>query len=201
VISAPQWYAQGNQTTAHFGSSVASAGDVNGDGYADVVVGAPWYEESYNQEGEAFVYHGNGGEGLSLGMFNYNSEGVRVAHLGKLDTDQFRLSTTNRNPFGRGDSAFEIETKPLRTGFDGENTWVPGGQWNNPELGIGTSMISSQISSCNPFHWRLRVLYRPSTTPFMPASRWMTIPWNGWNEMDLRPSGMCVSLPIILRDD
>ncbi len=40
-----------------FGASVASAGDVNGDGYADVVVGAPGGAPS-----AAFVYLGNGGD-------------------------------------------------------------------------------------------------------------------------------------------
>ena len=44
-----------------FGSSVASAGDVNGDGYADVVVGAPGYASS---TGRVYVYHGGPG-GLS----------------------------------------------------------------------------------------------------------------------------------------
>ncbi len=39
------------------------------------------------------------------------------------------------------------------------------------------------------YHWRLRTLYNPATTPFMPASRWVTIPWNGWNETDLRTMG------------
>ena len=35
------WTAEGNQATAEFGHAVGTAGDVNGDGYADVVVGAP----------------------------------------------------------------------------------------------------------------------------------------------------------------
>ena len=41
-----------------FGSAVATAGDVNGDGYADVIVGAP-YDNGQTDEGRAFVYHGS----------------------------------------------------------------------------------------------------------------------------------------------
>ena len=40
----------------YFGSSVAGAGDVNGDGYADVIVGAP---NLSNQTGRAYLYLGS----------------------------------------------------------------------------------------------------------------------------------------------
>ena len=44
---------------ATFGSSVATAGDVNGDGYADVIVGAPFYDNGQTDEGQAVVYLGS----------------------------------------------------------------------------------------------------------------------------------------------
>ena len=34
------------------------AGDVNEDGTADVIAGAPWYDHPEENEGRAFVYHG-----------------------------------------------------------------------------------------------------------------------------------------------
>ncbi|MFN8307418.1 MAG: T9SS type A sorting domain-containing protein [Ferruginibacter sp.] len=49
-----------NQANVAFGTSVASAGDVNGDGYSDVIIGAPYYDDGANlEEGRAFVYHGS----------------------------------------------------------------------------------------------------------------------------------------------
>jgi hypothetical protein len=42
-----------------FGTSVASAGDVNGDGYADVIVGAPFYVTESGTQGAAFLYLGS----------------------------------------------------------------------------------------------------------------------------------------------
>ena len=64
------WYAASNQGNAQFGCSVASAGDINGDGYADVVVGAPWYN---SRVGQAFVYLGSA-SGLSAGS-NWSDSG------------------------------------------------------------------------------------------------------------------------------
>lgn len=54
------WSAESNQADAVFGTSVASAGDVNGDGYADVAIGAPKYSNGQTEEGRAFVYTGSG---------------------------------------------------------------------------------------------------------------------------------------------
>ena len=41
------------------GTAVAAAGDVDQDGFADVVVGAPFYDDGETNEGAAFVFHGS----------------------------------------------------------------------------------------------------------------------------------------------
>jgi hypothetical protein len=48
-----------DQATAYFGFSVAGAGDVNGDGYADVIIGAWRYDAGETDEGAAFIFHGS----------------------------------------------------------------------------------------------------------------------------------------------
>jgi hypothetical protein len=50
---------ESNQANAQFGYSVASTGDVNGDGYSDAIVGAPYYDNGQSDEGAAFVFHGS----------------------------------------------------------------------------------------------------------------------------------------------
>ncbi len=62
--SNPAWYAEGDQINAQFGSAISSCGDVNGDGFADIVIGAPFYDNGQTDEGRAFVYLGHSG-GLS----------------------------------------------------------------------------------------------------------------------------------------
>ncbi|MBI4320038.1 MAG: FG-GAP repeat protein [Chloroflexi bacterium] len=51
------WFAQSDQQYSRFGISVASAGDVNHDGYPDVIIGAPYYGSS--NQGAAFVFYGS----------------------------------------------------------------------------------------------------------------------------------------------
>ncbi|THU35797.1 T9SS type A sorting domain-containing protein [Niastella caeni] len=50
---------EGDQNTEYFGTSVSSAGDVNGDGYSDVIVGATNYDNGQTNEGAAFIYYGS----------------------------------------------------------------------------------------------------------------------------------------------
>jgi hypothetical protein len=61
----PVWEVEGDQVGAGFGVSVASAGDVNADGYDDVVIGAYRYDSGETDEGRAYLYLGSSA-GLSL---------------------------------------------------------------------------------------------------------------------------------------
>ncbi|MFN2225268.1 MAG: integrin alpha, partial [Anaerolineae bacterium] len=55
----PDWTAESDQWNARFGLSAHSAGDVNGDGFDDVIVGARNYSHGQEDEGMVFVYHGS----------------------------------------------------------------------------------------------------------------------------------------------
>ncbi|HUK62235.1 MAG TPA: VCBS repeat-containing protein, partial [Dongiaceae bacterium] len=56
--TAPAWSAAGSAGGDQFGSSVA-LGDVNGDGYADVLVGAPQESHGQTHEGRAYLWLGH----------------------------------------------------------------------------------------------------------------------------------------------
>jgi hypothetical protein len=53
------WRAESNQASALFGYSVGTAGDVNGDGFDDIIVGAWLYDNPQSGEGMAFVWYGS----------------------------------------------------------------------------------------------------------------------------------------------
>ena len=58
LITSPAWTVEGNIAGATFGAAVSTAGDVNGDGYSDVLVGAPRFN-SGSVRGKVFLYLGS----------------------------------------------------------------------------------------------------------------------------------------------
>jgi subtilisin family serine protease len=91
----PRWTADGNQADARLGYYVASAGDVNGDGYDDVIVGAPFYDNGNTNEGQASVYLGSS-SGLAAspvwtaeGNQNHAWFGLSAATAGNINGDRF----------------------------------------------------------------------------------------------------------------
>jgi hypothetical protein len=93
--SSPDWTLQGNQTGARFGASVSSAGDVNGDGYDDVIVGSPEATNGILNEGAAYVFHGSG-SGLStswawreFGEWSSGHFGFSVSEAGDVNGDGY----------------------------------------------------------------------------------------------------------------
>lgn len=80
--------------TTRFGSSVANAGDLNGDGYSDLIVGAPAWSSSL---GRAYVYHG-GPTGLpTTPTFTITPPAGRAASFGYALTSAGDL---NRDGYG-----------------------------------------------------------------------------------------------------
>ncbi len=183
------WIAEGDQATDMFGWSVSSAGDVNGDGYGDVIVGAWNYVNGQASEGRVFAYYGCDGPGLSLNPRPRRADdSAPIAPAGMSEEpDSFRLALLGRSPYGRGKVKLEYEVKPLGTAFDGtgsaiSDTWIDTGV-----TGTDLNELVSGLTAGTRYHWRMRLLYDPVTTPFQQASRWLTVPWNGWEETDLRP--------------
>jgi hypothetical protein len=88
----PSWTKLGEAAGSEFGASVATAGDVNEDGYSDVVIGAPYYS-SGTVGGKAYLYLG-GASGLSatpawtaVGQGADNAFGWAVATAGDVNGD------------------------------------------------------------------------------------------------------------------
>jgi len=94
LASTAPWQAFITQN-ANFGVDVSDAGDVNGDGFDDVIVGASWFTQGQTNEGAAFLYYGSA-NGLSQ-TFNWmvqsNSAqaqlGYAVSTAGDINNDGY----------------------------------------------------------------------------------------------------------------
>ena len=95
LAAAPGWSAAGNQTGEWFGCAVADAGDIDGDGYADLAVGAPHYSGSARDEGAVFFFNGSvdgpGDDALWMveGIQSGSGFGSDVARAGDVNGDGY----------------------------------------------------------------------------------------------------------------
>ncbi|MCZ7584795.1 MAG: integrin alpha [Deltaproteobacteria bacterium] len=95
VQGSPGWMAESDQESAEFGWSVSGAGDVNGDGYDDVIVGARYYNNGQSLEGRAYVFLGAAGGVQSVPIWTAESDsaeaqfGWSVAGAGDVNNDGY----------------------------------------------------------------------------------------------------------------
>ncbi|MBL8767652.1 MAG: FG-GAP repeat protein, partial [Planctomycetes bacterium] len=95
LATSPSWDVGSGQGFSGFGLSVASAGDVNGDGFADVIVGAPYFDQGTNDEGMAFVFLGSANGVASTSAWSAEGNqfgalfGSSVASAGDVNGDGF----------------------------------------------------------------------------------------------------------------
>ena len=188
LLTSPSWTAESYQASACFGFSVATAGDVNGDGYSDVIVGAYGFDNGETNEGRAFLYYGNGGPGLALIPQQLTADQkAPVAPLGRSkDSDAFTLVMLGRTPYGRAKVKLECEVKRYGIDFDGLGTKTSAEWMDTGTEGVEILKLVTGLSNDTLYHWRVRLLYNPATSPFQQKSRWFTFPVNGWQEADLR---------------
>lgn len=91
----------------------------------------------------------------------------------------------------------QIEVKALGQVYNGRGTVRTGK--TNKEYGSTYEINIHTLDLGGLYRWRVRFLYGSYTTPFMPASRWLTMPWNGRNELDFRAYGFRIYAPLVFK--
>ena len=110
ISLSPGWYVGGTQTDEQF-AFINSAGDVNGDGYDDVLVNAYLYDNGQTDEGRVYAFYGSAA-GLSMTpnwIVESNTEAARLGNgninvagdLNKDGYDDVIISTTGGNDTGK----------------------------------------------------------------------------------------------------
>lgn len=143
------------QANGFFGASVASTGDVNGDGFDDVVVGAYLQDTSVVDEGMAFVYYGSA-TGLGMTPFVRLDDpademqsrfGVRVASAGDVNGDGYADVAVS----ARAQDAPEVDEGNVLVylggpdGLDPTEDFILDNPANQPEGSFGSDLASADV--------------------------------------------------------
>lgn len=113
LSATPVWTKYGEGSLDTFGQSVASLGDVNGDGYSDVIIGAPSYP-NYGWRGKVYVYHGGPGGLAATPAWTYVGEkledrlGWSVASAGDVNGDGYSDAIIGAYMFNMGGGASDV---------------------------------------------------------------------------------------------
>ncbi len=166
--------ATGGGTDVHMGTQVATAGDTDGDGLPDVIVGASGWNQD---EGEVLVFRSNGSqpsEKLTLNPRQVTDAGDAIPLLGRA-TDPMRLTMRGRSAAGRTHVRLEWSVAELGTAHADVGTLEP---WHDtgaadPVLGSYVPLertVNLPVDDA-PYTWRARVA---GASPFFPHSPWLT---------------------------
>ncbi|HUR65092.1 MAG TPA: integrin alpha, partial [Chitinophagaceae bacterium] len=159
-----------NQADADFGYSVACAGDINGDGYSDVIIGSHQYDDVGNtNEGRAFIYYGNNAGGLRNNLRLYNADLVTpIQRANIFEANHFGAGLFARSPIGRVRGKIVWEIKKQGDPFSGSpitnSASFTGKQSSFFDLGINGTEIKNLVQKVHfENKIRVRVEYHKAT--------------------------------------
>jgi hypothetical protein len=157
---------ESDQLSAELGVSVAGPGDVDGDGFADVIVGSSLYDAGELDEGAAFVFYGGGGA---------NGRPVRPLQIrggfgakpvqpwgASEDADDFVVDMIPTHPQGRGSVAIEIEACSVPIPFGDPSCTSAITSWSQ-DVPVSLANWVSPLTVSTLYRWRARVLHAPFT--------------------------------------
>lgn len=167
-----------DQIAAAYGSTVAAAGDVNGDGFADVLVGASGWDGDAIDEGRAYVYYGGDrwpGAQRELGQFQ--GDGTRIAVGGRVSESVVTLKgrVTQEGPVG---GRLWLRVAVARVGA----AYLPEDDLNSGLVNEGDMAPALAMLEPGSYRWRARVEYPVGTG----HGRWVAFGGNSEAEADFR---------------
>ena len=183
------WIARGTLPFQNLGTA-ANAGDVNGDGWSDLLFGEPGFSQDLNRQGNCDLYLGAGGLGrFELGDANVGGQTVQL--LGLSSPTSFDLVNFARSAAGRTRVRMQWDVENVAA-LDGptfagiQPTYTP----TNTPGSLGSYAVLahtvSGLGTGQPCSWRMRNLSR---SVYFPTGPWLSPTRNGAKEYDLRSPG------------
>lgn len=202
-----------NRSNAGFGNVVAGAGDVNGDGYGDLITAAR-NPTTTTVGGGAYLFMGNKGPGLARPVYQYRPDLVTpvrtsngtfspgctwgIGHLARSSMGRSKLKLAWQQ-YGHGPSVPFVIFDNHSTAYTGQ-----GSTWTDSQLQGQLLKASLSVAGDNTSHpmWRVRVRHHPASMfDGRPFDRWFA---QGVHDMQV-PSlkvdlAQCGPLPVTLVD-
>ncbi len=164
---APDWEVTGENAGDTLGWAVAGAGDVNGDGYADLLVGVPGFPAG-DGPGMAGLYYGNKGGGrLVLARPSRgDGSGIPVQPWGLAHApDGFVVHAWATDPLGRGRVKLQLQVCPSGQPFTATACIThTATTWTDVTTATSGVLLTETVTGLTPYNlyrWRVRVLYAP----------------------------------------
>ncbi len=176
----PDWTSESNQVAALYGYSVATAGDVNGDGYSDVIIGSMLYENVLYREGRTFLYYGNATGGFDVRPRQFRADLITPVATGLAthSISQAGVRLYGRTFCGRTNVKIQFEVKPLGTMFNGIGLTESG--WIDPlPPGLPVTELVSGLTDQTMYKWRVRYKYNLVKGMTQVYSKWIYPNSNG----------------------
>ncbi len=173
------------ELTGQFGWSVSTAGDINGDGYSDIVVGARKFDNGQSNEGKIFVYYGNEVSGLDSRTRQNNPSTGNIIAAGNLteSNGEVQIGLRTKSPFGRADGRMVYEFRKngeaFTSGDSVTNSVTNDGAtafedlMTNPNgKAIVTNVSGLQSSYTDAYQWRARKEFSLVNNPYQKYGPW-----------------------------
>lgn len=186
------WLADGEQDECFLGAAAAVVGDVNGDGFDDILACAPHYDTPPAfGNGIALLYGGGGGKLHGTDRVYrprmLTTTGDPLARLGMSDApDAVRLAARSRGAGGRDLVRLEWNVMEHNSGPVGS---VATGAWGiTGSAGPSGSSVEQQelvdgLDGSTNYSFRMRTATR---SPYFPWSRWLTQSPTAWAQKHFR---------------
>ncbi|MCJ7549700.1 MAG: FG-GAP-like repeat-containing protein, partial [Anaerolineae bacterium] len=156
------WTVTGEGADGRFGWSIGTAGDVNGDGFSDIVVGAEGHGDN---TGKVYAYLGGAGSGRTALSRQGRGDGssLPVQPWGvSYAADAFEVSLKAVPPLGRGGIKLQVQACPSGVPFGAEACVDRLTEsWREADDADGTLLVEtiSGLEEYTVYRWRARAVY------------------------------------------
>jgi len=157
--ASPVFTATGQAAEDQFGVAVSSAGDVNGDGFGDFLIGSARHDTGGANAGRAYLYLGNGGDGKPILAQHFGANGA-LAQPWALSGSPDRFLDRLQGSSSAGSQAVKLQTEACPPGVAfgaGSCSTQISGEWT--PTGAPLTLTVTGLADDTLYRWRARLLY------------------------------------------